>query len=79
MYFASTQFYFGLTGIYSTLVRIFNGIVNSEVIFYSAVGIAGCMIGNFIGKRAFDRLNAQSLKRAVYVGMTVSGIIMAVS
>lgn len=78
IYFASTQFYFGLTGIYSTLVRIFNGIVTSEVIICSAVGFIGSTVGNYAGKRVFNKLNTQKLKRLIYFGMIISGIIMAV-
>lgn len=78
MYFASTQFYFGLTGIYSTLVRFFNGIITSEVVVYSVIGLAGSMVGNFIGKHIFDKLNGQRLRQLVYFGMIISGIVMVV-
>ena len=78
MYFASAQFYFGLTGIYSTAVRFFSGIVNTEVIVYSLVGFGASMIGNFAGKRVFDKLNAKKLRQLVYLCMIVSGIVMVV-
>ena len=76
MYFASTQFYFGLTGIYSTLVRFFNGIITLEVIVCFVVGFAGSLVGNFVGKHIFEKLNTQRLRQLVYFGMIVSGIIM---
>lgn len=76
IYFASTQFYFSLTGIYSTLVRLFNGIITSEVLVYTLIGFTGCMMENFIGKKVFYKLNAQRLKRIVYIGMIICGIIM---
>ncbi len=76
MYFASTQFYFGLTGIYSTLVRFFNGIITMEVVVYSVIGLVGSLVGNFVGKHIFDKLNAQRLKQLVYFGMIISGIVM---
>lgn len=77
-YFASAQFYFGLTGIYSTIVRLFNGIITSEVVVYSVIGLGGSMIGNFIGKHIFDKLNGQRLKQLIYFGMIISGIVMIV-
>ena len=77
-YFASTQFYFGTTGIYSTLVRFFNGIITLEVIICAAVGFAGSIAGNLIGKKVFDKLNAEKLRRIIYFGMIISGIIMIV-
>ena len=76
IYFASTQFYFGLTGIYSTLVRLFNGIITFEVIVCSIVGLFGCVAGNYIGKGVFDKLNAKKLRYTVYMCMIISGIIM---
>jgi len=78
MYFASTQFYFGLTGIYSTLVRFFNGIINLEVVVYSVIGFVGSMAGNFVGKQIFDKLNGQRLRQLVYFVMIISGIVMVV-
>ena len=78
MYFASTQFYFGLTGIYSTLVRFFNGIITLEVVGYSVIGFVGSMLGNFVGKQVFDKLNRQRLRQLVYFGMIISGIVMVV-
>ena len=75
-YFASTQFYFGLTGIYSTVVRFFNGIITSEVIAYSATGLVGSLIGNFIGKCIFNKLNSKRLRQLIYAGMIASGIVM---
>ncbi|MBE7052944.1 MAG: sulfite exporter TauE/SafE family protein [Ruminococcaceae bacterium] len=76
VYFASTQFYFGLTGIYSTLVRFFSGIITIEVIVYSAVGFLGSIVGNFIGKKVFEKLNSKMLRQIVYIGMIISGVIM---
>lgn len=78
MYFASTQFYFGLTGIYSTLVRFFNGIITLEVVVYSVIAFVGSMAGNFVGKHIFDKLNGQRLRQLVYFGMIISGIVMVV-
>ena len=75
-YFASTQFYFGLTGIYSTIVRFFNGIITTQVIAYSAIGLVGILIGNFVGKCVFDKLNSKRLRQLIYVGMIASGIVM---
>ena len=76
LYFASTQFYFGLTGVYSTVVRALNGIITIDVLVFSLIGFLGSLIGNFFGKLVFDKLNTQKLKQLVYSGMIISGIIM---
>lgn len=78
VYFSSTQFYFGITGIYSTLVRVFNGIITLEVIIYAFVGFLGSVAGNMVGKIVFDKLKAEKLRQIIYLGMIVSGIIMIV-
>lgn len=77
-YFATIQFYFCLTNLYSVGSRAVNGIVTWEVLLYAAVGIAGCMLGDALGRAVFDRLNAKMLKNIIYVGMILSGILMVV-
>lgn len=75
-YFATIQFYFGLTNVYAVGSRVVSGIVTGNVLLCAAVGIAGCMIGDALGKKVFDRLNAKMLKTVIYIGMILSGILM---
>ena len=78
IYFAGIQFYFAVTNIYSIIVRIINGVVSAEMVVYAAIGFAGCMTGNLIGKCVFDKLNGKMLKRIIYIGMIISGLIMII-
>lgn len=75
-YFATIQFYFFFTNWYATIMRIANGIVTTQVLIYSVIGIIGCLTGDFIGKTVFKKLNAEKLKYVIYIGMIISGIIM---
>ena len=75
-YFAATQCFFSLTGIYSSVMRIINGIITWQVLFYAVFGIIGCMIGNWLGKFVFDKLDAKKLKTVIYIGMCISGLLM---
>lgn len=75
-YFATIQFYFAVTNLYSVASRVVSGIVTGEILLYALVGIVGCMLGDAVGKRVFDRLNAKMLKTVIYLGMIVSGITM---
>ena len=77
-YFATIQFYFGVTNVYSVVSRVANGIVTGEVLLSAAVGVVGCMLGDALGKRVFDRLDAKKLKRIIYAGMILSGMMMIV-
>jgi len=75
-YFATIQFYFCITNIHATLMRVINGNVDGKILIYSAIGIVGCMAGDFIGKQVFNKLDANKLKLIIYIGMIISGIIM---
>ena len=75
-YFATIQFYFCVTNIYGITMRAINGMINSEVLLFAAIGIAGCMAGGFAGGFVFDKLDSGKLKRIIYIGMIISGITM---
>jgi len=76
IYFAATQFYFCLTSIYATVLRILNGTVTQELFLYAILGFLGCLAGNRIGSFFFTRLDSQKLRRIIYIGMIISGILM---
>jgi len=76
VYFATIQFYFALTNTYSTVVRLLNGILTWQVMGWFAVTMVGWAIGNQIGVKVFDKLNSDSLKKVIYTGMIISGILM---
>ena len=76
IYFATIQFFFSLTGIYSTVMRILSGAVTPEVLLLAAVGFVGCALGNILGGLVFDRLDAATFRRIIYIGMIVSGALM---
>lgn len=75
-YFATIQFYFCFTNLYATSMRVVNGIINTDILIYAAVGMIGCMAGDFIGKTVFDKLDSNKLKQIIYIGMIISGVVM---
>lgn len=75
-YFATIQFYFCFTNLYATSMRVINGIINTDILIYAAVGMIGCMAGDFIGKTVFDKLDSNKLKQIIYIGMIISGVVM---
>lgn len=77
-YFAGIQFYFAITNIYATVMRAFNGLITWELVLYAAIGMVGCMAGDFIGKKVFSRLDGNRLKKVIYIGMILSGILMVI-
>ncbi len=77
-YFAGIQFYFAVTNIYATILRIANGIVSWDLIVCATIGFIGCMLGDLIGISVFDKLNAKNLRTIIYIGMIISAILMFV-
>lgn len=75
-YFAAIQFYFALTNIYASILRIINGIVTWDLMLLVVVGIIGCLVGDFLGSKIFDRLDSRKLKQIIYIGMVISGVLM---
>lgn len=75
-YFATIQFYFCITNLYVMVTRAVNGIINGEIIIYAVVGLLGCMLGDYIGKLVFDKLDSNKLRYIIYIGMIISGITM---
>lgn len=75
-YFAALQFYFAVTDIYATGMRAVNGVISWNLLGLSGLGLIGCLVGDFIGKAVFDKLDAKKLKYIIYIGMIISGILM---
>lgn len=75
-YFAGLQFYFCVTNIYATVMRAINGLVTLALLLYALIGMAGCLLGDFIGKKVFDKIDGKKLKIIIYVAMIISGILM---
>ena len=78
VYFAGLQFYFCLTNYYATAIRVMNGIITSEVLFVALTGFAGCMAGDLLGRLVFDKLDGARLKKVIYAGMIISGLLMII-
>ncbi len=77
-YFSGLQFYFCLTNYYATAFRIANGVITSEVLIAAAIGLVGCMAGDLLGRLIFDKLDGAKLKKIIYAGMIISGILMII-
>jgi uncharacterized membrane protein YfcA len=75
-YFATIQFYFCLTNVYSIANRAINGLITPDLILYGLVGIIGCIGGDLLGRKVFDKLDAKKLKYVIYIGMIISGVLM---
>ena len=75
-YFAGIQFYFALTNLYATTVRVLKGVVGVEILPAAIAGLLGCLLGDWLGAKVFHRLDGKRLKQVIYIGMILSGILM---
>lgn len=78
-YVATIQSYFLLTNIFSIAVKAGAGYLTKDVLIAWPIGIIGMVVGFWLGKRIFNRLNAQMLKKIVYGFMAISGVINIVT
>ena len=76
VYFATIQFYFCFTNLYATAMRLVNGMIDGRILLFAAIGVIGCMAGDGIGRIVFNKLDSEKLKRIIYMGMIISGVMM---
>jgi uncharacterized membrane protein YfcA len=78
-YMAMTQLYFLVGNLVMTVFRARNGFLTAAVGEAWLFAIAGVVVGSFFGKRVFDRVSADKLRKIVYFYMLVSGMVAVFS
>lgn len=77
-YLAIAQAYFVITNIYMSIIRAGNGFVTSDVGYGLLWALPGIVVGIFLGKKVFDKVNSDLLKKIIYIYMIVAGIIQII-
>lgn len=77
-YFATIQAFFAATNVFSTVTRAVSGMLTLEILGLAAVAAVGWWGGNTLGAKIFNKLNADLLRKMIYAGMIVSGVLMIV-
>lgn len=77
-YFATVQAYFAATNLFSAVTRALNGILTGQVLILTAVALIGTFLGNTAGGAVFEKLDADRLRKVVYISMLVSGVLMVI-
>ncbi|MCD7769418.1 MAG: sulfite exporter TauE/SafE family protein, partial [Oscillospiraceae bacterium] len=75
-YLATIQGYFMISNTYVVILRFTSGVVTSRVLLCAAVGLAGMLLGSLLGNTIFRKINADTMRKAIYVMMAVSGVVM---
>jgi len=78
VYFATIQAFFAATNVFSTVTRAVSGMLTMQILGLSAVAAVGWWSGNALGAKIFNRLDGDRLKKLIYMGMIVSGVLMIV-
>jgi len=74
-YLGSLQMFFMVNSIYNTIFRFYKGILLPEHVIYILVGIVGVVSGVQIANRIVDRLNADAMRKLIYLMIGVSGVL----
>jgi hypothetical protein len=72
-YSATIQCCFVLTGVYSAVVRVLNGIFTASVVQNTVVGAVAMAVGALIGYAIMEKFPAELLKKIIYGVMIFSG------
>lgn len=73
-YMAVCQAYFLLTNVIMTFFRARNGFVTGFVGYGFLYACVGVVIGSYLGKKVFDKLPIEKLRKVIYIYMIFSGI-----
>ena len=73
-YLGTIQTFFFITGAYTFIFRVINGIYTMDLIPYTILGVAGIMIGTVLGRKFVDRINADTMKKMVYLFLGFAGL-----
>ena len=61
-----------------SLTRIFSGTFTLSLLPVTLAGLGGILVGKHLGVRVGDRLDADSMKKIIYVFVGISGVITLV-
>ena len=78
-YAGTIQFFFAVTGLYVTIVRILEGILTWNIVGLLVSGTVGILIGSEIGTRILAKLKVNVMKKLIYVFLALAGVVTFVS
>lgn len=74
-YLAICQAYFVVTNLYMSIFRGQSGFMTSDVFYALLWALPGIGIGVWLGKRVFDMIPQEKLKKIIYCYMIVAGVV----
>lgn len=77
-YIGTTQAYFLVTNIFTTVIRLTSGILDRELMLTAIPGIAAILAGEYIGVRVVSRVSLGRIKGVIYFFLLLCGVITLV-
>ena len=77
-YIGCLQFYFMITGLYSSAVRAVNGLITGPVLLYAAAAAAAVPLGVFLGRRLMGHMSKKQQNLIIDLLLILSGILLLV-
>lgn len=78
-YLGTIQSFFFLTGAYTTILRAFEGIYTVDMIPFTIAGLAAVTVGRIAGNHIVERIDADVMKKVIYVFLGLSGVLNLLS
>lgn len=73
-YIGTIQTFFMINCLYTTIFRIYKGILLPEHIMIIIIGITGIIIGGLLANKLVNRLDVELVKKLTYIMIGISGI-----
>ena len=73
-YIANTQGFFLVAMLFTTAVRIYNGIITPSLAILMIPGMLGMFIGKTLGLRIIQKIDVAMMKKIIYVFLFLSGL-----
>ena len=74
-YLGTIQLFFWFNSMYNTTFRFYKGILLPEHLIFIAFGVIGILLGGVIAGKFVDKLNADTMRKLIYVMIGVSGVL----
>ena len=73
-YIANSQFFFAVSMMFTTTMRVINGIITPPLLLLVIPGILGMTIGKNIGIRIVEQIDVEKMKKIIYAFLFLSGL-----
>ena len=74
-YLGTIQAFFLLTNVYTLAFRVYKGYFTVDLLPMLLLGMAVIFLGNLIGQKIINRINADLMRKVVYIFLGITGVI----